>query len=133
MRDQQGGEVAEPDAGDNADEGLLEQIEHRVCQREFAASHRHRQHGEGDDRAHGVVERGLAHHGLRHPVANPDLPEDRNQRRRIGRGERRAEQQRHGEGDAEDVMRGRCRVMKVVISTPMVARTTMVIQTCFKT
>ncbi len=36
----------------------------------------------------------LAHHGLRDPVADLDLPEDRHQRRGIGRGERRAEQER---------------------------------------
>ena len=89
--------------------GLLEQIDQRRRQRELAGAHRHRQHAEGDDRPDGVVERGFAHHGLRHAVADVDLPEDRHQRRRVGRGEGGAEQQRHHRRNAEHVDRPRRR------------------------
>jgi hypothetical protein len=43
---------------------------------------------------------------LRHPVANVNLPENRHQRGRIGRGQRRAQQQRNDPGNAENVIRG---------------------------
>jgi len=93
---------------------------------------RHRQHAEGDDRTHGVVECGLAHHGLRHAVADMDLAENRHQRGRVGRGQRCAEQQRHDHGNAEDIVAARP-VMTAVMRMPTVAITTMVIQTRFRT
>ena len=55
----------------------------------------------------GVVERGLADDGLRHPIANPDLTKDRHQRRRIGRGDGRAQQQRHDRRSAENGVGGK--------------------------
>ena len=57
MRDQERGQIAEHRAGDDADGGLLEQIEQRRRQREFAGAHGHPQHAESDDGADGVVER----------------------------------------------------------------------------
>ena len=106
MRDQQGGEIAEGRAGGDADQGLLEQVEQGSREREFAAPGRHCKHAEGDDRAHGIVESGLAHHCLRDAVADMDLAEHRHQCRRIGRGQRGAEQQRDDQRDAENIVRG---------------------------
>ena len=104
MRDQEGCEIAKHDAGDDADRKLLDQVDQRGSKRELAAPRRDRQYTEGDDRADRVIEGGLAHHGLRDAVADVDLAEDRHQRRRIGRGQRRTEQERHDHGDAENVM-----------------------------
>jgi len=87
----------------------LSRSDSEAAKRKLAASRRHRQHTEGDDRTMAIVERRLAHHGLRHAVANPDLPENRHQRRRIGRGQSRAEQQRDDQGHAEDIVGGNVR------------------------
>ena len=51
MRDQKRGQIAEHDAGDDADDGLFHEIEQRRGKRKLTASRRHRQHAEGEDRA----------------------------------------------------------------------------------
>jgi len=64
MCNQERGEVAKRNAGGDADHGLLDEIEQRTAKREVTAAGCDRQHGKGQDRGHGVVERGFGHHGL---------------------------------------------------------------------
>src|SRR4029079_19582715 len=54
----------------------------------------------------GIVERRFAHHRLREAGANVDLPEYRYEGRRVRRGERRPEEERHDRRNAQDVVRG---------------------------
>ncbi len=75
VRDQQRRKIAEHDAGDEADDGMLQQSEQRGGERERAAGG-DAEDAEGDDRGHRVVEGGLAHHGLGDAVADADLAED---------------------------------------------------------
>ncbi len=101
MRDEQRREVAEDPADQQAEERLLAKIDERRADRELGTGGQ-REHGEGQDRAGRVVQRRFAHHGLRHPFADAHLAEHGHQRRRIGRGDRRPEERRHGERNAED-------------------------------
>ncbi len=106
MGDQKRRQISERNPGDNADHGLLDERDNGMHEREFTGAGRNRYHGKRHDRAHRVVEGGFAHHGLRHALANLDLAKNRDQRGRIGRGERRAEEQRNDQGNAEDEMGG---------------------------
>jgi hypothetical protein len=104
MRDEKSRHVTQCSANQDTQQRFLEQVGERIARRKFARAHRHTQHGKGEDGAHRVVERGLAHHRLRDALLDLDLLEYRHQRRRIGGCDHGAEQQRDDERDPQEII-----------------------------